>query len=305
MSSDEIATLNTELEAARRRIAELEALVAVDVAAKGTPTWLYSTLDRADLGVWEWELGSDKVYWTEAVYRIYGYTRESFGGDSQAIFKATLEATLEEDRAHLMQSLQHTITTGVPYHIEYRVRRPDGEICWVQSRGQVAYDERDGKAVRLVGTVLDISDRKREEVERIEMQQRIIDAQRETLRALGAPVIPLAQKTLASPLIGTLDDDRIAQLTEVLLVAVRDASAEVVLLDITGVPHVDTGAAAGLIKTAQAVRLLGAELVLTGVRPAVARILVDLDVEFDTFVIKANLQAGIEYAASRRQGASS
>ena len=301
MSSDPIATLTKELEAARRRVAELEAHVAVNVAAQGTPAWLYSTLDLADVGVWEWEIGSDTVYWTEAVYRVYGYDRKTFDGSGKAI----LDATLEEDRPRLVHAMEHTIATGIPHQLEYRIRRLDGTVCWVLSRAQVTFGERDGQAARVVGTVFDISERKREEVERSEMQQRIIDAQREALRALGAPVIPLAQKTLASPLIGTLDDDRIAQLTEVLLVAVRDASADVVLLDITGVPHVDTGAAAGLVKTAQAVRLLGAELVLTGVRPAVARILVNLDVGLDTFVIKANLQAGIEYAASRRQGASS
>gem|GEM_PF-4228282 len=75
-----------------------------------------------------------------------------------------------------------------------------------------------------------------------------------------------------------------------------DRAAEFVILDVTGVPAVDTDVADGLLRVAQAVRLLGAEVALTGMQPGVARALVELGVDMSAFVTKADLQGGIAWA---------
>jgi rsbT co-antagonist protein RsbR len=297
MSNREVEPIKDELEQSRQRIADLEARVAADLGAQAAPSWLYLTLDVANIGVWDWDITLDNVTWTEAVYRIYGRTREQFDGTMNAV----TTATLEEDRDTLGARIQHTLTTGEPYSVEYRIRRLDGEIRWISARGQAMFDEH-GKPYRLAGTAEDMTDRKREAAESLAMQQRIIEAQREALRELGAPIIPLADQTLAVPLIGLLSRERAEQVNEVLLDAVRDHAAKVVLLDLTGVPSIDSSAAQALVNAAHAVRLLGAQVVLTGIRPQVAQTLVQLGVDMQTFVIKANLQSGIEYAARARGG---
>ncbi len=297
MSNSEVERIKDELEQSRQHSADLEARIVADLGARAAPSWLYLTLDIANIGIWDWDITLDKVTWTDAVYRIYGRTREQFDGTLNAI----KTATIEEDRDMLAARIQHTLTTGEPYNIEFRVRRLNGEIRWVSARGQAMFDER-GKPYRLAGTVEDTTERKREEAESRAMQQRIIDAQREALRELGAPIIPLADQTLAVPLIGLLSRERAEQVNEVLLDAVRDHAAKVVLLDLTGVPSIDSSAAQALVNAAHAVRLLGAQVVLTGIRPQVAQTLVELGVDMQTFVIKANLQAGIEYAARARSG---
>jgi rsbT co-antagonist protein RsbR len=296
MSQSEVDELKKELEQLRQRNADLEARVADDLAAREAPSWLHRTLDSADIGIWDWDITLDKVTWTEAIYRINGLTRAEFDGS----LKGVEDKTLEEDRAVLAARIKHSLTTGEPYSIEYRVVRPDGEIRWLSGRGLAMFDER-GKPYRMAGTVVDATDRKREEAEALAMQRQIIDAQREALRELGAPIIPLADRTLAVPLIGLLSRERAQQVNEVLLNAVRERAARVVLLDLTGVPSIDISAAQALVSSAHAVRLLGAQVVLTGIKPQVAQTLVELGVDMQTFVIKADLQSGIEYAASARR----
>ena len=105
------------------------------------------------------------------------------------------------------------------------------------------------------------------------------------------------------PLIGTMDARRVEQVLQTLLEGVSSRRARVVILDITGVSVVDTYVASALIQAAKAVRLLGAEVVLTGIRPDVARTLVGLDLELTHIVTKGTLQAGIAYAMIGDAGA--
>ena len=296
MSNTEVERLREELEKSRQRIAELEARLAAEVNSREAPDWLYATLDSADVGIWEWDITLDKVTWSDSLYRTHGFTREEFDGTLNAV----VMATHPEDRDVLAARIQHTLTTGEPYSVEYRIIVRDGEIRWLSGKGLAMFDE-SGKPYRLSGMALNVTQRKRDEAESLAVQERIIEAQREALRQLGAPIMPLADHTLAVPLIGLLSEERAEQLTDVVLNAVREHSAKVVLLDVTGVPSVDTSAAEALVKVAAAARLLGARVVLTGVRPQVAQTLVAIGVDLDIFVIKADLQSGIEYAAKARR----
>jgi rsbT co-antagonist protein RsbR len=127
----------------------------------------------------------------------------------------------------------------------------------------------------------------------------LVETQRnllETLRELSIPVIPVFEGIIVLPLIGNIDTQRATQVLEGLLNGIERYRARVVLIDVTGVPIVDTSVANHLLQAAQAARLLGAESVLVGVRPEVAQTMVQLGVAHTGLTTRADLQGGIEYA---------
>jgi rsbT co-antagonist protein RsbR len=135
---------------------------------------------------------------------------------------------------------------------------------------------------------------------RAEEQARLLDEtsqQRATIRALSLPVLPVNGTTLAIPLVGALDADRLRDLQEQTLRAIERSKARRLVLDITGVPTVDDQVAQGIVRVAQAVQLMGARVVLAGIRPEVAQALVSLDADLDGLETAATLQEGIDGAA--------
>ena len=98
------------------------------------------------------------------------------------------------------------------------------------------------------------------------------------------------------PLIGSIDSRRAQQVLDTLLHGITERHARIAILDITGVPLVDTQVANALVAAAQAVRLLGAQVILTGIRPEVAQTLVGLGIDLAGLVTRATLQDGIAYA---------
>lgn len=123
-----------------------------------------------------------------------------------------------------------------------------------------------------------------------------LEAQRSTIRELSTPILPLFTGVLALPLVGSVDSYRASQVMETLLTAISDQQADIVILDITGVPVVDTGVANYLLQTARAAQLVGAQVVLVGIGAEIAQTLVQLGVDLTQLKVHANLQAGIEYA---------
>jgi rsbT co-antagonist protein RsbR len=103
------------------------------------------------------------------------------------------------------------------------------------------------------------------------------------------------------PLVGAIDSARIQQIMETLLEGISDHQAEIAILDITGVQVVDTQVADGMIRAAQAVRLLGAEIVLTGIGATMAQTLVNLGADMSNITTRGTLQGGIAYAMERDQ----
>ncbi len=120
------------------------------------------------------------------------------------------------------------------------------------------------------------------------------------LARLSTPLIPISDTIVVMPLIGTIDTWRIQQVTETLLQGLAQRHAEVVILDITGVPVVDSQVAQGLLQTAQAVRMLGARMLLTGIRPEVAQALVGLGIDLAAIVTFGTLQAAVAAALAQR-----
>ena len=144
----------------------------------------------------------------------------------------------------------------------------------------------------------DISELRRVEAERAQLQEAIIHAQVLALDELSTPLIPITNHLLVMPLIGTIDPRRAERIVITLLHGIKTSRARAVILDITGVPVVDTMVAASLLKLAQSVRLLGATLILTGIRPEIAQTIVGLGINMNAVVTRDSLQNGIAYAVS-------
>lgn len=145
----------------------------------------------------------------------------------------------------------------------------------------------------------DITERIRAEEEQRRLQDEIIQMQAASLAELSTPLIPISDQIVVMPLIGAIDTSRVQNVIDTLLRGVAQSRAQVAILDITGVPVVDTQVANGLLQAAQAVSLLGARVILTGIRPEVAQTLVQLGVNLNTIVTRSSLQSGIAYATGR------
>lgn len=148
-----------------------------------------------------------------------------------------------------------------------------------------------------LSTILrDITAIKQTEAERMALQQEIIDAQQSTLRELSSPLIPISDDVVLMPLIGSIDSGRAQQVMEALLDGIASYQADTAILDITGVSVVDTQVANAIIQAAQAVKLLGAQVILTGIGPTMAQTLVHLGTDLSTIQTRASLQSAIAYA---------
>jgi anti-anti-sigma regulatory factor len=142
---------------------------------------------------------------------------------------------------------------------------------------------------------------KMEQQDLITQAREEIAAQQALIQELSIPVVEVWQGILLAPLVGALDARRASNVTEQLLAAIVSFSADVVILDVTGVPLIDTAVAAYLVNAARAVRLLGSDIVLTGVRSEIAQAVVLLGIDLSQFVTRANLQTGLAWALARRK----
>ena len=130
----------------------------------------------------------------------------------------------------------------------------------------------------------------------VQERERIIRQQQEAIRELSTPVLQVRERLLILPIIGVIDPHRARQLTEQLLRGIRDNRAKVVVIDITGVPSVDSSVANNLVQTVEASRLMGATVIVTGLSSEIAQTLVTIGVELGKMKTVGDLQGGLEEA---------
>jgi len=140
----------------------------------------------------------------------------------------------------------------------------------------------------------------RANAERERIQDEMSRMQELALRELSTPLLAVSDHAVVMPLIGAIDSRRAQQVIETLLEGITTHGADIAILDITGVTVVDTQVANALLRAAQAVRLLGARVVLTGIRPEIAQTLVGLGADLSEVVTRSSLQSGIAYAINQR-----
>jgi len=130
----------------------------------------------------------------------------------------------------------------------------------------------------------------------VEERERVIRQQQDALLELSTPVLQVRERLLILPIIGVLDTQRATQLTDQLLRGIRTNRAKVVVIDITGVPEIDTTVANHLVEAVDASRLMGASVIITGLSSEIARTLVTIGVDLTKMNTIGDLQSGIEEA---------
>lgn len=149
------------------------------------------------------------------------------------------------------------------------------------------------------------SNRMKEEMQekllKIQEQQKTILQQQEDLMELSSPVSKVWDNVLILPVIGTLDSQRTQIMMENLLHKIVTTGCTTAILDITGVPTVDTQVANHLLKTVTAARLLGAECIVSGISPAIAQTIVHLGINLSNILTKATLQSAMIYALKKNE----
>lgn len=169
----------------------------------------------------------------------------------------------------------------------WRVRK-DGSRFWANVIVTALRDEN--------GQLLGYGKITRDLTERREAEEKIRKQSQEILEMATVPIVQAWEGIVLVPLVGMLDSQRTQQLMERLLHRVTETNSPIALLDITGVPTVDTQTAQHLIETISAVRLLGAEVILTGVRPVIAQTLVHLGIDLSNVLTRSSLAAGLRTA---------
>jgi len=321
-----------EIEKAHARIAELEATEAelkqavdalrqdkhlLDVLMDNVPQYIY-------------------IYFKDRENRFIRTTKAhatAFGlkDPREVVGKTDLDFFSDEHARQAYEDEQEIIRTGNPLlNVEERETWPDRPDTWVLTSKMPFYDE-EGSIAGTFGISNDITGRKRAEEalekayaevekqvkertaelqrevaeheraqeENLRLQQEVIAVQKQAIQELSTPVIPIVDRIIIMPLIGSIDSMRARDITRALLAGVREHRAKVVIVDVTGVPIVDTGVANHLNKTIQAVRLKGAHAIITGLSDIVAETIVDLGIDWSGVETLADLQTGLRAALAR------
>jgi rsbT co-antagonist protein RsbR len=221
--------------------------------------------------------------WSSAAERLHGWSEEEIiGKHFSGLYPAE---DVEKDKAR--GELEVAARDGRYEDEGWRVRK-DGSRFW-SNVVLTALRDKDG-TLRGFGKVSRDMTERRATVERLRRQAQ------EILEMATVPIVQVWEGVVLAPLIGTLDSQRTQQLMERLLHRITETSSPVAVLDITGVPTIDTQTAQHLIETIAAVRLLGAEVILTGVRPTIAQTLVHLGIDLANVTTRSSLAAGLRMA---------
>jgi rsbT co-antagonist protein RsbR len=202
------------------------------------------------------------------------------------------------------QGDDQVVSSGAVLESEELITQSNGSIRVIWTR-KFPLKNQQGEPIGSFGIITDITEirRRQEQVARLEdeikAQVEIIEAQGALLDELSVPVIQVWENILLLPLIGVIESRRAARIMESLLESIGRAAAQIVIIDITGVPVVDTSVAGYLVRAVQASQLLGCQSLLVGISPEIAQTLVGLGVDFSRIITRATLQNGLEYALKR------
>jgi PAS domain S-box-containing protein len=230
------------------------------------------------------QLDADGVVrsWNPGAQRLKQYTRDEALGRHVSMFYT-------EDDAHdglAEQEMAAAARVGRFESEGWRVRK-DGSVFWSSI---ILSPIRDtvGELIGFVKVARDLTERRE--------QDQLLARQRDEILELSTPVIQVWDKVLVLPIIGTLDSVRASRLTEGLLQRIAEHQAEVIILDVSGVPAIDTTVAQHLLKTVQAARLMGSVSILSGVRPETAQSIVHLGIDLGGMHSRNTLRDALQLA---------
>lgn len=212
----------------------------------------------------------------------------------EIVGKSDFELPWQPGEAEIFRQKEHDIITSqMPDYIDETVEYDDGSREWFETYKYPLYNEA-GSVIGLLSTYNNITARKQAE--------ETVQAQATLLEELSTPVIPLTDQILVVPIVGTLDSTRANLLFNSVLEQVAHWKAKTLILDITGVPWIDTEVSQIVINIGQAVKLLGAKVIVTGIRAEVAMSLVGLGVDLSSMESYGDLQHAVKDVFSRFHG---
>lgn len=306
---------NVEFERLRAKVSALEKRLAaverenLDISrtADHATTRFQQLVDTIPGIVWE-AIGQSDGTWTTFVSgyleTMLGYTPEEW----HARPGLWLDVIHPDDRERIQQESDRIFRDEDRGSMQYRWVTRQGRVIWVDVRIHVVRDA-SGVPLGRRGVTMDITARKEAEEEQARLSNELVSSQERLLAELSTPLVPISDEILVMPLIGRMDEARTARALEVMLQGIHAANGRVLIVDITGVPDVDPTVAQSLLNAARAVALLGAEVILTGIRAEVARSLATLDTHLLCVTTHSTLKSGIAHAmrmvrASRTNGPS-
>jgi anti-anti-sigma factor len=271
---------------------ELELAVSARTADLARSERLFRTLfDRAPLGIAMLE--HDLVIQANPAYiKMLGME-----ADSSLVSHSIFDHIATSAHAKLRELFEQG-TEELTDDTTIMRRRDQHEFPALIKITQLALD--DGQ-LRRVLFLSDLTSLHRAEEERLALSQQIIDTQQLALRELSTPLVPIADEVVAMPLVGSIDDRRAQQIMEALLEGIVAQQASFAIIDVTGVRLIDTSAANALVQITQAAKLLGAQVVLTGISAEVSQTLIQIGANLGGMVACPNLQAGIAYVTKQMQ----
>ncbi|MGC9997681.1 MAG: PAS domain S-box protein [Terriglobia bacterium] len=252
-----------------------------DIEGVASQAYLASIVECSDDAIYGKTLDGTILSWNRGAERIYGYSAAEMVGRPVSVLVPPnkpdeVPAILEKVKRG--ERVSHFETTRVT---------KDGEVIDLSLNVSPIRDA-SGQIIGASTTARDITEQKRMREALAERAKEILD--------VSTPVLQVWEGVVVAPFIGTLDTQRAQQFMERLLDKIVQTNSAVALLDVTGVPAIDTRTAQHLIETITSVRLLGAQAILTGVRPAIAQTLAHLGINLADVVTRSSLAAGLRVA---------
>jgi PAS domain S-box-containing protein len=315
--------LASELAAAHRRIAELEAAEVQRKRAEET-LWesekrFHSITETASDAIIIFDAYQNIFLWNRAAQKTFGYRVGEVRGqplasmlseEFHAVFQGVIEEVMATGDSDLLGKVIEVIGirkdgSEFPLELSLAIWAAKEKVFFTAIGRDITERKEAEKALQKAYAEMEkrveerTAELRRETAERERLQQEVIEAQKQALQELSTPIIPVMERIIVMPLIGSIDTMRAKDIMRALLAGIRQHQAKVVILDITGVPIVDSGVANHLHKTIQAARLKGTHTIVTGTSEAVAEAIVDLGIDWSGIETLADLQTGLRVALAR------
>lgn len=255
--------------------------MAAEIEGFDAQAFMAAIVESSDDAVYGKTLEGVILSWNHGAERMYGYTPAEIVGRPVSIL---VPPGNPDEVPQILEKLKRGERVD---HFETLRVRKSGEAFDVSLTVSPIRDG-SGKIVGASTVARDITEQKR-------LREALTQRAKEILE-VSTPVLQVWEGVVVAPFIGTLDTQRAQQFMERLLDRIVETNSRVALLDVTGVPAIDTRTAQHLIETITSVRLLGAQAILTGVRPAIAQTLAHLGINLADVVTRSSLAAGLRVA---------
>ncbi|CAN92854.1 MULTISPECIES: PAS domain S-box protein [Sorangium] len=286
------AAAGAELEMLRRRNAELEGELVerrrVETALRASEARFRAIVEGQTELICRFRPDGTLTFVNEVYCRFFDKTPEELVGHR-------FTPLIPEEDQRLLEKQFATVGPENPIlHTEHRVLCPDGSVRWLRWTNRAPVGD-EGLHAEFQSIGVDVTERRRAEDEVRRLNREL----EQLVRELSTPLMPVADQVIAMPLVGFLDAARAAAALETLLQGVTTYNARTVVVDITGVGVFDAPVADAMIRLAKAVKLLGAQAVLTGIQPRIAQSLIEQGVGLGDLVTLQTLKEGIAFALRR------